>query len=68
MTEKHVEGKFLKVWPSKNKQVHNKHMVPTDMELYARLAAIESRLSILEQILLRIYALIQEHRRLMGGG
>ena len=48
--------------------VHNKHMAPSDLELYARLAAIESRLSVLEQMLLRIYALMQEYRRLMGGG
>ena len=39
----------------------------TDIEFFAKLCAIESRLSVLEQMLLRLLVLVQEHRRLVGG-
>ena len=38
----------------------------TDLEFYTKLCAIETRLSVLEQMLLRIWVLMQEYRRLMG--
>ena len=40
----------------------------TDIEFYAKLCAIEARLSVMEQMLLRIYTLMQEYRRLADGG
>ena len=47
--------------------ITNTHAHMTDIEFFAKLCAIESRLSVLEQMLLRIWALMQEYRRLMGG-
>ena len=36
----------------------------TDLEFYAKLCAIESRLSVLEQMLLRIYTLLMQCQQL----
>ena len=40
----------------------------TDIEFFAKLCAIETRLSVLEQMLLRLLVLMQEYQRLMGHG
>ena len=47
--------------------ITNTHAHMTDIEFFAKLCAIESRLSVLEQMLLRLLVLMQEYRRLMGG-
>ena len=38
----------------------------SEIEFFAKLCAIETRLSVLEQMLLRLLVLMQEYRRLMG--
>ena len=40
----------------------------TDLEFYAKLCAIESRISVLEQMLLRIYTLLLQHHQLRADG
>jgi hypothetical protein len=41
----------------------------TDLEFYAKLCAIESRLSVLEQMLLRVHTLmLQHHQQLRADG
>ena len=42
-------------------------MTTTDLEITSRLFAIENRLSVIEQMLVRLYALVQEHVRLRNG-
>ena len=40
----------------------------TDIEFFAKLCAIETRLSVIEQMLLRLMVLMEQYRRLMGDG
>ena len=39
----------------------------SEIEFFAKLCAIETRLSVLEQMLLRLLVLMQEYQRLVGG-
>ena len=48
-------------------EVNLPRMTISDLEITSRLFAIENRLSVIEQMLLRLYALMQEHARLRNG-
>jgi hypothetical protein len=46
-----------------------KNKIMTDLEFYAKLCAFESRLGVLEQMLLRLYTLmLQQHQQLRADG
>ena len=49
------------------RKVNLPRMAISDLEITSRLFAIENRLSVIEQMLLRLYALMQEHVRLRNG-
>ena len=49
------------------RKVNLPRMAISDLEITSRLFAIENRLSVIEQMLLRLYALMQEHTRLRNG-